>query len=79
MAELSEKTPLVRVALARTELAATLDAIEDKLNVPKRVRAAKQRVADSYHRNPLPWIAGMAGAGLVLAGAIALTIYRRSH
>jgi hypothetical protein len=77
MAELTEMSPLVRVALAREELIATLDAIDDKLDVPKRVRTAKQRVADSYHRNPLPWIAGIAGAGLVLAGAVALTIYRR--
>ncbi|OJX63145.1 MAG: hypothetical protein BGO95_08990 [Micrococcales bacterium 73-13] len=71
--------PEQRVLAARAELAATLDAIDDKLNVPKRARAATARIRESVRRNPAPWIAGVVGAGLVLAGAIAWTAVRRSR
>ena len=37
-----------RVAAARAELADTLDAIEEKLNVPKRVNDLAGRVKSSY-------------------------------
>jgi len=47
-------------AQARRELAATLDALEDKLNVPRRVGAA-------YRRNPL-LVVGI-GVGIVAAAA----------
>jgi hypothetical protein len=54
-----------RAARARLELAATLDAIEDRLNVPKRVGAA-------YRRNPLL----VVGVGVgVLAAAAGLIVW----
>ena len=76
MAE-AQPTPEQRVAEARARLAATLDAIEDKVNVPKRARAATERVKASYRSNPLPWIAGAIGAVAVIAGGIAWTVHRR--
>jgi len=74
---MDEPTPAQRVAKARVELAATLDAIEDKLNLPKRARLATRRAKASYEQNPLPWIAGAVGAAAVLAGAIALYVRSR--
>jgi len=74
---MAELTPTERVALARADLAAAIDAIDDKLNVPKRVRAMSQRVKDSYRSNPFPWIAGGVGAAVVVAGAIAGVVYYR--
>ncbi len=52
-------------ARARLELAQTLDGIEDKLNVPKRV-------AEKYRENPLLVI----GVGIgVLAAAAGLVVW----
>ncbi len=59
-----------QAARARHDLATTLDAIEDKLNVPKRVAA-------QYRRNPIPVIiAGVAVVGAV-AGLIAWAVAAR--
>ncbi|HWK19483.1 MAG TPA: DUF3618 domain-containing protein [Microbacteriaceae bacterium] len=73
----AELTPDQRVALARLRLAANLDAIEDKFNVPKRARAASKRIKASYRRNPAPWIAGAIGVAAVIAGGIAWAVTRR--
>lgn len=56
------KTDETRIADARSELEQTLEAIEDKLNVPKQVGELITWGA-SYERNPLPWIIGAVGAG----------------
>ncbi len=74
---MAEPTPAERVARARAELATALDAIDDKFNVPKRARAATDRIKASYRENPAPWIAGGVGAVVLVAGAIALAVYRR--
>lgn len=63
-----------RVAAARAELADTLDAIEDKLNVPKRVNDLASKAKASYESNPLPWIIGAVGAAVVVAGIIAWAV-----
>lgn len=63
-----------KVAAARAELADTLDAIEDKLNVPKRVEDLTERAKASYESNPLPWIIGAVGAAVVVAGLVAWAI-----
>lgn len=63
-----------KVAAARAELADTLDAIEDKLNVPKRVGELTEKAKASYERNPLPWIVGAVGAAVVVAGLVAWAI-----
>jgi hypothetical protein len=55
-----------KVAATRANLESTLDAIEDKFNVPKRVGDLTSRVQESYERNPVPWIVGAVG----LAGAV---------
>lgn len=63
-----------KVAAARAELAETLDAIEDKLNVPKRVEELAGKAKSSYESNPLPWIIGAVGAAVVVAGLVAWAI-----
>jgi hypothetical protein len=63
-----------KVAAARAELAETLDAIEDKLNVPKRVEELADKAKSSYESNPLPWIIGAVGAAVVVAGLVAWAI-----
>ena len=56
----TEEEARQEAAHARRELERTLDALEDKLNVPKRVGAA-------YRRNPL-LVVGV-GVGIVAAAA----------
>lgn len=63
-AHLSDSEIAARVAATRRRLENTLDAIEDKVNVPKRVKA-------SYGRNPVPWIAGAVGTAGAIIGLIA--------
>lgn len=60
---------------ARNELAATLDAIEDKLNVPKRVGELAVVARGSYFRNPVPWMIGGAAAAAVVIGLVAWAIF----
>ena len=59
---------------ARYELAGTLDAIEDKFNVPKRASEMGQRAKASYDRNPLPWIIGGVAVAVIAAGLIAWAV-----
>jgi inorganic pyrophosphatase len=60
---------------ARDDLAATLDAIEDKLNVPKRVGELADTARASYSKNPVPWIIGGAAAAAVVIGLVAWAIF----
>ncbi|MEV8252525.1 DUF3618 domain-containing protein [Salinibacterium amurskyense] len=59
---------------AREELEATLDAIEDKFNVGKRVDEVATRVRSSYETNPLPWIIGAAAAAVSVVSVVAWAI-----
>lgn len=62
----------IEVQRARTDLADTLNAIEDKLNVPRKV----QRVTDRWGRqvrrmkddNPLALVGIAVGAAVVIGG-----------
>lgn len=63
-----------RIAASRAELEATLDAIEDKLNVPKRVGELTERAKSSYEANPLPWVIGGLAAAVVVVGIVAWAI-----
>lgn len=63
-----------RVAGTRADLQATLDAIEDKLNVPKRASELVERAKTSYDRNPLPWIIGAAVGAIAIVGVVAWAI-----
>ncbi|MDM4763325.1 DUF3618 domain-containing protein [Galbitalea sp. SE-J8] len=63
-----------RIASTRAELEGTLDALEDKLNVPKQASLLAERVRVSYSRNPVPWIIGATAAAIAVAGTIAWAI-----
>ena len=63
-----------KVETARADLEATLDAIEDKLNVPQRVGELTDTVKASYEKNPLPWIIGGIAAAVAVAGLVAWAI-----
>lgn len=71
-------------AKARAELAATLDSIEEKFDVKKRVgevggkadNVRKQAVA-AYQKNPVPFIVGAAAVGVVAIGLIAWAVFGR--
>jgi hypothetical protein len=63
-----------RIASNRADLQNTLDAIEDKLNVPKRVSELATRGRASYDANPLPWIIGAVAAAVAVAGIVAWAI-----
>ena len=59
---------------ARYDLADTLDAIEDKLNVPKRAAEMGRRAKASYDLNPIPWIIGGVAVAIIVAGLIAWAV-----
>jgi len=60
-----------RVESARADLEATLDAIEDKLNVQKRFGELTDQAKASYEKNPLPWIIGGVAAAGAVVGVVA--------
>jgi hypothetical protein len=64
-----------QAAKARAELAATLDSIEDRLNVPKRAQELGQKAAAAYEKNPLPWIIGGVAVAVIAAGLVAWAIF----
>jgi hypothetical protein len=64
-----------RITTTRSELEATLDAIEDKLNVPKRVGKLMAQATDAYHVNPAPWILGATAVTVVIGGLVAWAIF----
>ncbi|MBD8611235.1 DUF3618 domain-containing protein [Frigoribacterium sp. CFBP 13729] len=61
----------------RAELAATLNELEDKLNVPKQLGIAGHRAKSSFSRDPLPWVAGAGVAALALAGVVVAAVRSR--
>ena len=63
-----------RIAASRAELEATLDAIEDKLNVPKRVDELTKKARSSYESNPMPWIIGGLTTVAIAIGVVAWAI-----
>jgi len=67
------------VLRARAELTHALDALEDKLNVPKRVRASIVRADEFRKRNPVAFVGAAAGAVAAVAGAawLAVSVLRR--
>lgn len=64
-----------RVITIRSELEATLDAIDDKLNVPKQAKRLAARARASYKDRPVPWILGATAAAVVVAGIIAWAVF----
>ena len=63
-----------RIQAARAELEDTLDAIENKLNVPKQVSALAEKAKASYEENPVPWIIGAVVAAVGVAAAVAWAV-----
>lgn len=64
---------------ARAELAAALDALEDKLNLPKRARAALAQATEWGREHPVA-LAGVtvgAIAGVVGSVMLAVRVVRR--
>lgn len=63
---------------ARAEFAATLDALEDKLNVPKqvgiRVDRLKARAKAFYDEQPVAAIAAAAGIAAAVGGLVWLAV-----
>ena len=72
---MSELTGKARSVELRSELEKTLDAIEDKLNVPKRLSAAGMRAKRSWDENPVPWIVGATAAVIAVGGLIAWAVF----
>ena len=64
-----------RITATRSELERTLDAIEDKLNVPKLVGKLTAKVQASYEGNPVPWKIGATAAVVVIGGIVAWAIF----
>tara|TARA_R110000868_G_scaffold199758_2_gene446464 strand:- start:3679 stop:3906 length:228 start_codon:yes stop_codon:yes gene_type:complete len=62
-------------AKARHELAETLDAIEDRVNVPKRVGELSDKAVAAYKENPVPWIIGGAAVAVIAVGLVAWAIF----
>lgn len=63
-----------RIEASRAELEATLDAIEEKLNVPKRVGELTEKARALYESNPMPWIIGGLAAAVTVVGVVAWAI-----
>ena len=66
------------IVKARAELVATLNAIEDKLNLPKQARLAVERlgrrVQDLRTENPTALAAAAVGAAALIGGAVWLIV-----
>ncbi|GAA4162966.1 hypothetical protein GCM10022286_22710 [Gryllotalpicola daejeonensis] len=63
------------VERARAELVAALTELEDKVNIPKRIRRLREE-------DPNKFLAGVSAVGTVAAGIIALSVtllVRRRH
>lgn len=73
--DLDDKDIKTTVAAKRAELEETLDAIEDKLNVPKQAGIMADKVRISYEKNPVPWIVGATAAVVVIGGLVAWAIF----
>ena len=65
-----------RVASTRAQLFDTLDAIEDKLNLPKQLGIAASKVKRGIDEKPVPYLAGLA-AGVAVVGGIVVAVLRR--
>jgi hypothetical protein len=65
----------IRIDATRSELEQTLNAIEDKLNVPKQVGKLTAKAQASYEKNPVPWRTGAAAAVVVIGGIVAWAIF----
>jgi hypothetical protein len=66
-----------RIDRTRAELAATLNELEDKLNVPKQLGMAGHRAKASFERDRAPWLAGVGVAALAVGGIVVAAVKKR--
>lgn len=66
-----------KVAQTRAQLESTLDAIDDKLNVPKQIGILAKKAQASYEEDPVPWIVGVTAAVAVVGGLVAWALLAR--
>ena len=59
-----------KIAAQRAAVVETLDAIDDKFNVPKQVGELTERAKKSYESNPVPWIIGATAVAIAVAGIV---------
>ena len=74
---MSDATEAAKAAAqkARHQVADTLDALEDKLNVPKRTGELVDKAKAAYEKNPVPWIVGGAAVAIIAVGLVAWAIF----
>lgn len=63
------------ISATRAQLEDTLDAIEDKLNVPKQAGKLARKAQASYEANPVPWIIGATAAVIAIGGIVAWALF----
>jgi hypothetical protein len=63
------------ISATRAQLEDTLDAIEDKLNVPKQAGKLARKAQASYEANPVPWIVGATAAVIAIGGIVAWALF----
>jgi len=61
---------------ARERLAETLDAIEDKVNIPRKLGEVSRKAQDSYAENPVPFWAAAGAVVVAIGGLIAAGVAR---
>ncbi|WP_411699269.1 DUF3618 domain-containing protein [Conyzicola sp.] len=64
-----------KIAAQRANLEQTLDAIEDKLNVPKQASRFADKAKVAYDENPVPWIVGATAVGITVVGIVAWALF----
>jgi hypothetical protein len=64
-----------KIAAQRANLESTLDAIENKLNVPKQVSRYADKAKIAYAENPTPWIVGATAVGIAVVGIVAWALF----
>ena len=60
---------------ARRQVADTLEALEDKFDIPARTTELVEKAKVAYERNPVPWIVGAAALGVIAVGLVAWAIF----
>jgi hypothetical protein len=63
------------ISATRAQLEDTLDAIEDKLNVPKQASRLARKAQASCEANPVPWIIGATAAVIAIGGIVAWALF----
>lgn len=60
---------------ARRQLVDTIEALEDKFDVPARTAELVEKAKIAYNRNPVPWIVGGAALAVIAVGLVAWAVF----